>query len=447
MDILFAMAAFVLVMLLCLLGGYPMLAALAAGFVFFILTGMYRGYRLGALLKMAAQGGKRALIVLRIFLLIGIITGLWRASGTVACCIYWGVKAITPHAFLLVAFLLTSLVSFALGTSLGVAGTLGVIFMLLARSGGVNEVVTAGVLLSGVYVGDRGAPSSSCANLVATITGTKIGDNVRLMLKTTLLPYLCTLLFYAFLSVRNPIVAVDSSMLNILTANFHMSPWALLPAVLMLALPLCHVPVMLAMLASILSAGAAAMLLQGMTFGETLLCALKGFSATDPFVARLFNGGGLLSMVTVSCIVILSCTYAGIFEGTHMLDGVQRFAQRGTARIGRFPAMLLSSVGLLMLFCNQTIAVMMNNQLWRDLYREQGAPDAELAMDTENAVVIVAGLIPWCIASSAPLALMGADAASIPYAAYLYLVPLCWLFTKRRYFQIKQEKDEKTAAE
>lgn len=439
MDILIAMAAFILVMLICLLGAYPMLAALAAGFVFFILAGLHRGYRLGALLKMAAQGGKRALLVLRIFLLIGVITGLWRASGTVACCIYWGVKAITPRAFLLVAFLLTSLVSFALGTSLGVAGTLGVIFMLLARGGGVNEVVTAGVLLSGIYVGDRGAPSSSCANLVATITGTKIDDNVRLMLKTTLLPYLCTLAVYAFLSVRNPISAVDASMLRVLTANFRISPWALVPAVLMLALPLCRVPVLFAMLASILSAGAAAMLLQDMTLGETLLCAIKGFSAADPFAARLFNGGGLLSMVTVSCIVILSCTYAGIFEGTHMLDGVQRAAQNAAVRIGRFPAMLLGSAGLLMLFCNQTIAVMMNSQLWRGVYREQGAPNAELAMDTENAVVIIAGLIPWCIASSAPLALMGADAASIPYAAYLYLVPLCWLFTKKRYFKTEHE--------
>lgn len=70
-----------------------------------------------------------------------------------------------------------------LGTSFGVAGTVGVIFMALARSGGVNPVVTAGVLMSGTYFGDRTSPVSSSANLVAGITGTKVYDNVKMMKK------------------------------------------------------------------------------------------------------------------------------------------------------------------------------------------------------------------------------------------------------------------------
>ena len=64
-------------------------------------------------------------------------------------------------------------------------GLEGVIFMALARSGGVDPVLTAGVLMSGVYFGDRCSPVSSSATLVAGITDTKIYDNVKEMVKNS----------------------------------------------------------------------------------------------------------------------------------------------------------------------------------------------------------------------------------------------------------------------
>ena len=81
------------------------------------------------------------------------------------------------------------LLSYALGTSFGVASTAGVVLMALARSGGVSEAVTAGVILSGIYFGDRGAPTSSCASLVAALTETDLYGNVRRMFQTAALPY------------------------------------------------------------------------------------------------------------------------------------------------------------------------------------------------------------------------------------------------------------------
>lgn len=73
--------------------------------------------------------------VIVIYMLIGAITALWRSAGTIAFFIYHGLRIITPQLFLLVTFLLTSFISYALGTSFGVVGTLGVILMALARSG------------------------------------------------------------------------------------------------------------------------------------------------------------------------------------------------------------------------------------------------------------------------------------------------------------------------
>ena len=107
---------------------------------------------------------------------------------------------ITPGLFLIITFALSCLLSYALGTSFGVAGTVGVIFIALARSGGVNEVITAAVVMSGIYFGDRSSPVSSSAILVAAITHTNLLDNVKMMMKTGIVPLLLTFGIYAVFS-------------------------------------------------------------------------------------------------------------------------------------------------------------------------------------------------------------------------------------------------------
>ena len=179
---------FLAAMLSCLIRGFSLAWALLFALSLFFVLGLKRGYSAGVLAKMAWSKMPKSMIVLRILFFIGLLTGLWRSCGTIAFFIYYGIRIITPQLFLLVAFLLTVIVSYALGTSFGVAGTVGVVLMTLARSGGVSEIVTAGVILSGIYFGDRGAPTSSCASLVAALTETDLYGNVRRMFKTEALP-------------------------------------------------------------------------------------------------------------------------------------------------------------------------------------------------------------------------------------------------------------------
>ena len=138
--------------------------------------------------QMARVGAHTAMPIVVILLAIGMVTGSWRGAGTIVGFVDYGVKLITPRLFLLVAFVLTCVMSYALGTSFGVAGTAGVIFMALARSGNVNPVITAGVIMSGIFFGDRGSPVSSTAVMTANLTGTELMGNVRRMAKSALLP-------------------------------------------------------------------------------------------------------------------------------------------------------------------------------------------------------------------------------------------------------------------
>jgi len=439
MDLIIAFIIFLAVMLAAVIKGFTMIAALLVGLVAFIIVGLKRNFSLKSLCSMGLDGIKDSLIVIEVMFIIGFITGVWRVSGTITIFVYYGMKIITPSLFLIIAFLLACLLSYAIGTSFGIAGTVGVIFMALARSGGVDPVITAGVLMSGIYFGDRCSPVSSSANMVAGITGTKIFDNVKMMMKTGLLPFIICLVIYSILSFLNPITHVDENLVAAFERDFSLSLWAFLPAVLMLLLPLFKVSVIVSMLLSIVSGILVSWLVQHVPLLEVLKACILGYEAKAEGLGSILNGGGLISMIEVVIILLISCSYSGIFNGTNMLESLQQKLGAACTRLGRFSVMVLISIGSAAVFCNQTIATLMCSDFLKKPYKDGGGSMEELAIDMENSVILIACFIPWSIGCTVPLTFMGMDIRALPYAIFMYAVPICYFFTKKRWYKEKAE--------
>ena len=440
MDLLIAFLIFAATMLagLVVSPDYGMLFALAVGAVCFYAVARPRNFHSRDLFRMMFKGIKRSMIVLRIFLLIGLLTALWRASGTITFFVYHGVRLIPPSFFLVAGFGLTSLLGYALGTSYGTTGTVGVILITLARAGGVPPALMAGAVLSGAYFGDRTGPASSCANLVATVTGTDLYGNLRAMLKSSVVPMAACFALYGVLSPRYPLAAGEGGLITLMEQNFSMSLWCALPALLMLVLPLCKVPVRTAMTASIAAAAGVGLWVQDQSLVQLLSASLFGYIPSDPQLAEILSGGGLLSMVKVACIVALSSTFSGIFEGTHMLEGLQDGLNRLADKLSAFGVMLLSSVGITAVFCNQTIGVMMAQQLLGPVYEKRGLSKEDVAIDIANSMVTLVGLCPWCIACAVPLSMLGVGIEALPWAAFLYLLPSWWLAARSLQTRVKR---------
>lgn len=431
MELVIAFVVFIGAMVSALVLDVSMIYALMVGMVAFLTVGARRGFALKNQLKMGWDAVKESLVVLEVMFIIGFITAAWRVSGTITIFVYYGMKIITPPLFLLIAFLLSCLLSYALGTSFGVAGTVGVIFMALARSGGVDPVITAGVIMSGIYFGDRGSPVSSSANLVAGVTGTEIYQNVKLMMKSALAPLAICLAVYGFLSVQNPISHVDENLIATFEEEFILSLWAFLPAIFMLVLPLLKVKVMHAMGISIASGILVAWLVQGVPLLEVLRICVFGYEAEGDGLGAILNGGGMVSMLEIIGILFLSSMYSGIFGGTKMLTVLQDRLRQCSSRFGRFPVMLALSVVMASVFCNQTISTMMCCDLMKQPYLDEGGTNQELALDMENSVILMACFIPWSIGCSVPLSFMGAGVSSLPFAVFMYATPLCYLVMKK----------------
>ena len=429
MDLLFALLfAFGLLFASGLQGifiAYPLLLTL----ILFVLLYLRRGYSLKPLMGMIYAGARKSFSVLSILLPIGALIAAWMASGTVPALVFYGIKLIHPEYFVLSAFLLTSLVSVLMGTSFGVVGTMGIALMIMARGSEANLDLVAGAIIAGAYFGDRCSPMSSSAHLVATLTETEIYRNLKNMAITSAIPLIVSISLYCLLSRFNPIRPTDSWIATEIPTLFNLHPITLIPAMAILGLICLRVDVKLTMLISLGMAGiisltlqhtSMAMLLKSMAFGYQL-------DETSPLQAIL-KGGGLISMLKVSMVVIVSTGLAGLFAGTQTLAMIERFLKQTKSQKHLFLGTSCISLTSAALGCTQTIAILMTHQLTHQKYAEENLDNHQLAVDLENTAVVLSPLIPWNIAGWIPATLLMTDAGFIPYAFYLYLLPIfSWL--------------------
>ena len=412
--------AFCAVLIASVLTGFPLVGALAAGLAIFLAYGLLRGYRPAQLGRMCLSGVWAARNILINLILIGVLTAVWRACGAIPVIVGAASRLIRPSVFLLMTYLLCGGVSSLTGTAFGTAATMGVICATVGRTMGVDIRLTGGAVLSGIFIGDRCSPVSTSALLVSELTGTDLYGNIRRMLRSALVPFLAAGCLYALIGVRLTGAGEAPDLMAVFSSEFRLSPVCALPAALILVLAAFRVRVKPSLLLSIAAAVPTALLLQGIPAGELARAAWSGFKAGDAATAAYINGGGIASMLRVACIVCLSSAFSGIFRGTGLLDGEKRLLRRFSARTGPFLPTLFTSLPASMLACNQTLAVMLTHQLCGGLYADR----ERLALDLEDTVIVLAPIVPWSVAGGAPLASVGAPAASIAFAFYLFLLPL-----------------------
>ncbi len=435
MDFLIAFAIFLTCMLGSVIKGFSMVIPLFIGLVAFSAVAFRRGCRLKEILKLIFKGVKKGMVVVLVMVCIGILTAMWRYGGTILFFVYYGVSIITPKVFILAAFLLSAILSYALGTSFGVSGTMGIILMSIAIAGGADTVITGGAILSGVYFGDRCSYASSSAILTAMLTDTDIQKNVPLMLKTGMPTILLVTLLYAVLSFTHPMNSANPEILDMIRSNYSVAWPTVIPALIMFVLPLFKVDVKITMLISAACAFGTAVLLEAVTPLAALKACVFGVLKDGTQLGDMLSGGGITSMLEICVILMISCSYSEIFQEANMLAPVTAKMTAMMKKFGRFTT--VGVVGLLscMVFCNQTIGDIVTVNVTKTAHEESGGSHEEFAMDIENSLIVLAGLVPWCLACKVPLALIGADFSSLPFAFSLYLLPIIYFFTKRWYFK------------
>lgn len=367
-------------------------------------------------------------MILVIFLLIGVLTAMWRASGCIPTIVCWLAGWIAPSMLLPAVFLMNVLVSVLTGTAFGTAATMGTISMAIAQTMGASPLWTGGAILSGCYFGDRWSPVSTSALLVSTLTQTNLYDNLRWMIRTMVLPLVLAVIGYWLLGRGAAEVGEAPELSQLFAVEFELSWLCVLPALAVVVLSLCRVHVRWTILVSIAIAAAVAIGVQKLSIATLLQSSICGYHARNAEVESLINGGGLVSMLRVTAIVCIAAVLSGLARAAGYVERMSAAVHSLASRLGRYGATLAVSFISSAIACNQTLAIVLTYELTAKLYPIR----SEQALDLEDSAVIVTPLIPWAIASGVVLDAVGAPLTAIAGALYLMLLPLCRLLTKQR---------------
>ena len=414
---------FSLSLIFCLLLKYSVIYALIVGYIIFVTYGLIKGHDLKVLIKKSFEGVLTVKNILLVFILIGMITALWRASGTIAFIVYIGSKLISPSILILLTFLLCSILSFLIGTSLGTAATMGVICVSIGKAMGINPYYLGGAVLSGIYFGDRCSPMSTSALLITELTKTNLYTNIKLMLKTSIIPFVTTCLFYLFLGLKSSTSPVGIDTTNIFKENYNLNIVVIVPAILIIILSLFKVNVKKTMLLSIVISFIIAIFFQKESVTSLINYCVYGFHHSNEKLNLMMKGGGILSMLNVGLIVAISSSYSGIFKETKMLVLMKKYLKEFSKKTSNYFVIFLSSIISGAIACNQSLGIILTYELCEELEDKQN-----MAIILENTIVLLVGLIPWNIAMAVPLKTVDIGLMSGLFAFYLYFLPLWNLF-------------------
>lgn len=419
MGSIIAILLFSLSLITCLLLKFSVVYALVIGYIIFIIYGLIKRHNLIILIKKSFEGVLTVKNILLVFILIGMITALWRASGTIAFIVYMGSKLISPSILILLTFLLCSILSVLIGTSLGTAATMGVICASIGKTMGVNPYYVGGAVLSGIYFGDRCSPMSTSALLIAELTKTNLYTNIKLMIKTSIIPFIVTCLFYLLLGFKSTISNISVNVTEIFKQNYNLNIIVIIPAILIVILSILKINVKKTMLVSIVISFIIAIFIQRDSIVALINYCIFGYHHPNERLNLMMKGGGILSMVNVSLIVGISSSYSGIFKETKMLVSLKKYLKDFSKKTSSYFVIFLSSIISGAIACNQSLGTILTNELCGELVEKQ-----KMAIILENTIVLLAGLIPWNIAMEVPLKAIDVGIMAGVYAFYLYFLPL-----------------------
>ena len=415
MGSIIAILLFSMLLIVCLLLKFSVVHALIIGYIIFISYGLIKGHNLIVLIKKSFEG----IMTVKNILLFGMITALWRASGTIAFIVYMGAKLISPSILIVLTFLFCAVLSVLIGTSLGTAATMGVICASIGKTMGVNPYYVGGAVLSGIYFGDRCSPMSTSALLITELTKTDLYTNIKLMIKTSIIPFIVTCLFYLFLGFKSTVSSAGVDVTEVFKQNYNLNILVIIPAILIIVLSLLKINVKKTMLVSIVISFVISIFIQKENILSIINYCIYGYYNSNEKLNLMMKGGGIVSMIDVSLIVGISSSYSGIFKETKLLVSLKEHLKVFAKKTSNYFVIFLSSIISGSIACNQSLGIILTNKLSEELVDKR-----ERAIILENTVVLLVGLIPWNIAMDVPLKTIDVGIVSGFFAFYLYFLPL-----------------------
>lgn len=401
--------------------------------------------------ELVQQAGQRAMssVTSAVFILlaVGALIGVWNLSGTIPTLVYYGIQILSPSWYYAACALICGVIALSIGSSWTTAGTIGVGLVGIAIMLGVSPAITAGAVISGAYLGDKCSPLSETTILTAQMVGVDVYEHIKRQVWTSVPAFIiAVIVFFVLGFVGGPEVddsVSTTSELASLSDIYNITPWNLLPLVLLAFMSIRKIPASLSLLSSAIFAGILGAFLQpdvyrefiGGTYNAVLdsiravwLAMANGFTINSGIgeIDSLLSRGGMDSMLLTLWLIFGAVTFGTILEEfgliARLIDPMVARAKT-TGRL--FLTVFVSAFGLNVVAGDQYIALVLPSKVFRLEFQKRGLAGTNLSRLAADSGTVTSPLVPWNSCGAFMGAVLGVPTFSyFAYAVFNYASPI-----------------------
>ncbi|WP_053955536.1 Na+/H+ antiporter NhaC family protein [Inediibacterium massiliense] len=418
---------------ICLKLNYSPLYGIFLGLLCAYILSYFNGYSHKEIFYMMTKGLKSVSIVILMMIIISILIGIWMLNGTIPTIMHMGFSYLSHLNFVLVAFLITSIISIILGTSLGSISTIGMALMGIGKSLHISTPLLAGAIVSASYIGDRSSPLSSSANLTAIITKTNLMDNLKHMMTTLIPSYILCIIFYTFMGKKNMGITPLEKIItlqNILSTHFFISCFLLISPFLILIMALFRYSMIKSLSTGLMVSLFITLFIEQFSISKIIYVSFWGFHSNHPQISSIVSGGGIFSMRYIILIIVASTALTGILDGTNMIQPIIDTFIKKVKSTGNL-ILKTSFLSLIIAFItsNQTISIIIPGKFLQTHFERKNISKNTLARTLADTAIVLVPLIPSNSNAIFIMTLFHVNVLDFaPFSIFCYITPILTIF-------------------
>lgn len=410
-------------------------APLLIAFVVLMVYGRLRGFTWDTIIDGMRTGLRAGVDPLVIFLTIGVLIATWIFSGTIPTVMFWGFKIISIQFFLPTVFLVCTLVGIACGSSFTSVSTMGIAFIGIGTTLHFSPGLTAGAIVSGAFCGSNISPLSGTTNLAASTGEIDIYTHIKSLLWTDLPAWFISLIFFTLMGLHPKPASLHTInvMLDQLQNNFWISPWTMLPVILLIILAIFKVPAIPS-----LGLGALSAVILGwihnpnISINSITELIMNGFVAHTPNknINLLLSKGGISSMLTSLALIIFALALGGLLIKFNIIGVIiTKIEESVKGIVGLTISAALTCIGVNLLVGEHYLAIILPGESFKEAFDHHNLPRTALTRVLNDAGAAINAVVPWSVSGVFIAGTLRVNPLDfIPFAIFPFLVTgLCIL--------------------
>ena len=154
----------------------------------------------------------------------------------------------------------------------------------------------------------------------------------------------------------------------------------------------------------------------------------------------LVSTRGMVGMLNTIWLIICAMCFGGAMSVSGMLKNItQLFLRFMRGRTSMVASTVVSGLSLNLCTADQFIAIILNSEMFKEVYKQRGFESRLLSRTTEDAVTVTSVLIPWTTCGMTQATILGVSTWTyFPYCIFNWVSPLMTILIAATGYKIRQ---------